>query len=94
MGETGREVLRVGPGSVDVVEEIASAYLIQSNGNPSVALRNAIGDALADLLEMERRSQRVERLISRGFVRCGSANALPAGLGAIPASASADGRAG
>ena len=51
------------------VEELALSYLLQANGNPSLALRRAIGDALADLLEMERRTRRAERLISRGFVR-------------------------
>jgi len=55
MGGTGRELVRLEADSV--VEEIASAYLIQAGGNASVALRSAIGDALADLLEMDRRSQ-------------------------------------
>ena len=52
-----------------MVEEIASAYLIQAGGNPSVALRRAINDALTDSFEAEQRTQQAERLISRGFVR-------------------------
>jgi hypothetical protein len=88
MGGTGRELVRFQANSV--VEEIASAYLIRAGGNASVALRKAIGDALADLVEMDRRSRRAERLISRGFVRCGSPNARTDGLGALAASTGAD----
>ena len=88
MGGTGRECSCFETDSA--VEEIASAYLIHSDGNPSIALRQAIRDALADLLEMECRSQRAERLVSQGFVRCGSPNARAAGLGALPASTGAD----
>ena len=72
MGETGREPSCVTGRPPNVVEEIALAYRMQSDGDPSMALRQAIGDALADLLEMERRTNRAERLISRGFVRSGS----------------------
>jgi len=54
---------------INRVEEIALSYLIQAGGNPSAALRRAIKDALADLLEMARRTRRAERLVSRGFVR-------------------------
>src|SRR3954447_1379116 len=88
MGGTGRELVRFEADSV--VEEIASAYLIQAGGNASVALRKAIGDAIADLLEIERRSQRAERVISRGFVRCGSPDARAAELGAAGSSTGAD----
>jgi len=69
MGETGRAPARVRAQPIDAVEEIASSYLVQADGNPSLALRRAIEDALSDLLEMERRTRRAERLISRGFVR-------------------------
>ena len=51
------------------VETIVAAYVAESGGDPWVALRRVVGDALADLLEMERRSRRTERLISRGYVR-------------------------
>ncbi len=60
------------------VEAIAAAYLTQTFGDPALALRCAITDALADLLESERRTRERlarlrgklrSRLISRGFVR-------------------------
>lgn len=51
------------------VEEIARAYLVTAEGDAGQALRHAISDALADLLEAERRGRRQERLISRGYVR-------------------------
>jgi hypothetical protein len=54
---------------VGFVDEIASAYLREADGNPSIALQKAIRDAVADFLEMERRTRCAERLVSRGFVR-------------------------
>ncbi|QRE75511.1 hypothetical protein [Methylobacterium aquaticum] len=51
------------------VEAIAAAYLSQTSGDPALALRCAITDALADLLEAERRTRERSRLISRGYVR-------------------------
>jgi hypothetical protein len=54
---------------VGFVDEIASAYLREADGNPSIALKKAIRDAVADFLEMERRTRCAERLVSRGFVR-------------------------
>jgi hypothetical protein len=51
------------------VEEIATRYLDRADGNPSLALRILIEDALADLTELERRSRRTERMLSRGYVR-------------------------
>ncbi|OAS22476.1 hypothetical protein [Methylobacterium platani] len=51
------------------VEAIAAAYLTQTSGDLALALRCAITDALADLLEAERRTRERSRLISRGFVR-------------------------
>ncbi|SEP44285.1 hypothetical protein SAMN04487843_12063 [Methylobacterium sp. ap11] len=51
------------------VEAIAAAYLSQTSGDLALALRCAITDALADLLEAERRTRERSRLISRGFVR-------------------------
>lgn len=62
MSEAGREPSRADARPFNRVEEIASAYLIQADGNPSLALRRAIRDALADLTELE-------RLVSRGYVR-------------------------
>ena len=62
MSEAGREPSRADARPFSRVEEIASAYLIQADGNPSLALRRAIRDALADLSDME-------RLVSRGYVR-------------------------
>ena len=67
MSEAGREPSR---GEAQPhVEEIAARYLLQANGDPAVALRAVIRDALADLGEMERRTRHAERLISWGFVR-------------------------
>ena len=51
------------------VELIARAYLVTAQGDLELALRSAIADALADLLEAERRGRRQDRLISRGYVR-------------------------
>ncbi|KMO44874.1 hypothetical protein VQ03_00805 [Methylobacterium tarhaniae] len=52
-----------------LIEAIAAAYLSQTSGEPALALRCAITDALADLLEAERWTRERSRLISRGFVR-------------------------
>jgi hypothetical protein len=57
------------PRETDAVSAIAKAYLAQAGGDAAAALRRAIGDALADVAEMERRTRRAERLVSRGFVR-------------------------
>ena len=69
MSEAGREPSRVEARPFSNVEEIASAYLIEADGDLSLALRQAIEDALADLMNMERRALRAERLISRAFLR-------------------------
>ena len=69
MSNAEREPLRAESDVSSEVEVIASNYLKESSGDPSTALRRVIGDALADLLEMERRSRRAERLVSRGYVR-------------------------
>ena len=74
MSEAGREPSRAEARPVTRAEAIASACLTEAEGDPSLALRRAISDALADLLEMERRTRRAERLISRGFVRARSAD--------------------
>jgi hypothetical protein len=67
MVKAGREPLRADPKTE--VDVIAQTYVAEAGGDPVDALRRAIADALADLLEMERRSRRAERLISRGYVR-------------------------
>lgn len=54
------------------VEAIARAYLATTHGDAGIALRCAITDALADLLEAERRARANSRLISRGYVRDGA----------------------
>lgn len=51
------------------IEEIAQAYLSTAQGDAALALRRVIGDALADLLEAERRTRETGRMISRGYVR-------------------------
>lgn len=51
------------------VEAIAMAYLSQTSGDSELALRCVITDALADLMEAERRTRERSRLISRGYVR-------------------------
>ena len=61
MSEAGRTPSRAEARPSSLVEDLASAYLIQADGNPTLALR-AIRDALADLSNME-------RLLSRGYVR-------------------------
>lgn len=55
--------------SASPVEEIAQAYLSTAQGDAAIALRRAIGDALSDLLEAERRTRETGRMISRGYVR-------------------------
>jgi len=62
MSEARCEPSRAKARPLDKVEEIASAYLSQADGNPSFALRRAIRDAFADLSDMERQ-------VSRGYVR-------------------------
>jgi hypothetical protein len=51
------------------VEAIASSYIQAAEGDRDRALRLAISDALADLLEAERRTANAVRLISRGYAR-------------------------
>ncbi|KQT84998.1 hypothetical protein ASG51_02770 [Methylobacterium sp. Leaf465] len=53
------------------IEAIAQAYLVTTAGNEGQALRIAITDALADLMEGDRRARAHSRLISRGYVRGG-----------------------
>jgi hypothetical protein len=50
-------------------EAIALAYHRAARGDAWAALVQAIGDALADLAEAERRTMRRDRLISRGYIR-------------------------
>jgi hypothetical protein len=69
MSKAGREPSRADARSFTMIEEIASAYLIEADGDLPVALQRAIGDALAALVDMEVRAHRAEWLISRGFVR-------------------------
>lgn len=49
-------------------ERIAYAYRA-THGDVWTAMVRAVEDALADLAEAERRTQRRERLISKGYVR-------------------------
>ena len=51
------------------VDAIAAAYIRTARGDCKEALRLAIADALAVLLEAERRSLRAARLISHGYAR-------------------------
>lgn len=53
------------------IEAIAQAYLVTTEGNEGQALRIAITDALADLMDGGRRARAHSRLISRGYVRGG-----------------------
>jgi hypothetical protein len=69
MTSAGREQSHVAGEPVDEVETIAANYLRENGDDPNRALRRIIADALADLLEFERRSRRSDRLISRGYVR-------------------------
>jgi hypothetical protein len=69
MASAGREPSHADCEGTSEVEQIASNYLLESGGDPHRALRRIIVDALADLLEVERRGCRSERLISRGYVR-------------------------
>jgi hypothetical protein len=69
MASAGREPSHADRERRSDVEQIASNYLLECGGDPHLALRLIIVDALADLLEVERRSRRSERLISRGYVR-------------------------
>ena len=55
--------------SAGPVEEIAEAYLRTACGDPGLALRCVITDALADLSEAERNARAHNRLISRGYIR-------------------------
>ncbi|GEP11765.1 hypothetical protein [Methylobacterium gnaphalii] len=50
-------------------ETIADSYLALAQGNPSVALRLVVRDALQDLATVEKALDQRNRLISRGFLR-------------------------
>lgn len=76
------------------VEDIARAYLRNTEGDAGLALRCAIADALSDLMAAEQRARARSRLISRGYVRGGPDAAAraasdprgaPANAGRIPA---------
>jgi hypothetical protein len=69
MMTAGQGMLRANPEASNAVETIAASYLIENGGDPHLALRSIVADALADLIEYERRSRRAERLLSRGYVR-------------------------
>ena len=69
MSEAERQLPSATNEPVSFVDEIASAYLREADENPSIALQKVIRDAVADFLEMERRTRCAERLVSRGFVR-------------------------
>lgn len=71
MPNAGRSARAREPVAPDMprVELIARAYLNRANGDALLALERAIGNALMDLAEMERRVLRAEALVSRGFVR-------------------------
>ena len=69
MSNAGHEISRADAGGD--VDTIVSAYVAEAGGDPWLALRRVVVDALADLLEMERRSRRAERLTSRGYARGG-----------------------
>jgi hypothetical protein len=51
------------------VDAIAAAYIHSAQGDCLKALQLAIADALADLLEAERRTLHADRLISHGYAR-------------------------
>jgi hypothetical protein len=51
------------------VEAIVASYIQAAEGDHERALRLAISDALADLLEAERRTMNAARLISHGYAR-------------------------
>lgn len=53
------------------IEAIARAYLTATESDEGQALRIAITDSLADLMEADRQARAHSRLISRGFVRAG-----------------------
>ena len=65
------------PASSCPIEAIAQAYLVTTEGNEGQALRIAITDALADLMEGDRRARAHSRLISRGYVRGALDDAAP-----------------
>ncbi|GEP09785.1 hypothetical protein [Methylobacterium gnaphalii] len=54
-------------------DAIIDSYLVRADGNPAVALRLVVRDALADLCEVERRLNRKSRFVSRGYTRGSSA---------------------
>ena len=63
----------MGSESVEVpllkAERIAYAYRVAARGDAGAALVQAIHDALIDLGEAERRAERIERQVSRGYAR-------------------------
>jgi len=69
MSEAGHEPSRGNARPLNLLEAITAAYLAQADGDTAAALRAAIQDAVADFLELERRTLCVARLVSRGYVR-------------------------
>ena len=69
MSNAGRRAILPGDSGPSPIEAIARAYVTEAHGDASAALRLAVADALATLTELERRTRRAERLVSRGFVR-------------------------
>ncbi len=65
------------------VDAIVRAYLDGAGGDPAKALREAVADALADLLEADRKMRRAERLVSRGYAR-GVLASGPVPEGSVP----------
>jgi DNA gyrase/topoisomerase IV subunit B len=59
------------------LEAFMRAYLEQAGGDHERALREAVSDTIADLLEAERRTSRAERLISKSYVRGRLTASLP-----------------
>ncbi len=53
----------------DPVEAIVAAYVEAADGDRDEAFRRAVCDALTDLTEAERRTERAERMVSHGYVR-------------------------
>ena len=53
------------------VDALASAYLDAADGNPSLALRLALADRVAEEERLAARLARLQALVSRGFARWG-----------------------
>jgi hypothetical protein len=73
MSDAGRAPVLPDDGepTVPEVDALACAYLEAADGNPSLALRLALTDRMAEEERLSARLAQLQALVSRGFARWG-----------------------